>query len=337
MSIRLQEQFYAKEQAINSSRNKIEAIDSQIEALENANRYSLEKAKNKLKQSILKNKSDSADFVAEKNNFSIAQNQYDRSLKMYEQGLIALYELEKRKAKLQESTAKLVSYENKVDASKNEVLNARIELNSVIAEYSDKISKAKSEKSSALVYLANSEGEISKLKNEIANIDIRNEQYVVYAPQNGYIVQALQAGLGEIIKEGESVTSIMPENPKMAAEIYVYPMDVPLLSIGRKVRLEFDGWPALQFSGWPSVAVGTFGGKIEVIDRVENKNGKFRVIVTPDEHDEPWPKQLRMGSGVQGWAMLDEVPIWYEIWRQLNGFPPSLKAKPEDTDDKKEY
>ncbi len=337
LSIRLQEQFYAKEQAINSSRNKIEAIDSQIEALENANRYSLEKAKNKLKQSILKNKSDSADFVAEKNNFSIAQNQYDRSLKMYEQGLIALYELEKRKAKLQESTAKLVSYENKVDASKNEVLNARIELNSVIAEYSDKISKAKSEKSSALVYLANSEGEISKLKNEIANIDIRNEQYVVYAPQNGYIVQALQAGLGEIIKEGESVTSIMPENPKMAAEIYVYPMDVPLLSIGRKVRLEFDGWPALQFSGWPSVAVGTFGGKIEVIDRVENKNGKFRVIVTPDEHDEPWPKQLRMGSGVQGWAMLDEVPIWYEIWRQLNGFPPSLKAKPEDTDDKKEY
>lgn len=336
-SIRLEEQFNSKKDVLEESKQKIGAIDQQIQALENANSYSLEKARNKLKQAYLKNRSDSADYAAEKINFKIAQDQYDRSVKMYDQGLIPLYELEKRKGKFQESNSKMVSYDNKLNVSRNEILNAKIELNSIVAEYSDKISKARSERSSALMYLSNSEAEVSKLQNEIANLDIRNEQYVVYAPQNGYIVQALKTGLGEIIKEGEEVASIMPENPKMAVEMYVYPMDVPLLSPGRKVRLEFDGWPALQFSGWPSVAVGTFGGKIEVIDRVESKNGKFRILVTPDEHDEPWPKQLRMGSGVQGWAMLDEVKVGYEIWRQLNGFPASLKEKPSDDDYKKDH
>jgi membrane fusion protein, adhesin transport system len=333
LSIRLQEQYFAKENVLKSSQDKIGAINNQIIALENANRLSLDKAHNKLKQAILKTQSDSADYTAEKNNFSIAQNQFDRSVSMYEKGLIPLYEFEKRKAKLQESKAKLVSYENKVAVSKNEIINAKIELNSISADYMDKISKANSEKSSAQVYFSNSEGEISKLKNEIANVDIRNQQYIIYAPQNGYIVKAISSGLGEIIKEDEEVVTIMPENPKIAAELYVYPMDVPLLSLGRKVRLEFDGWPSLQFSGWPNVAVGTFGGKIEVIDRVQSENGKFRLLVIPDEHSEPWPKQLRMGSGVKGWALLDEVKVGYEIWRQLNGFPPSLKEKPID----KEY
>jgi hypothetical protein len=40
--------------------------------------------------------------------------------------------------------------------------------------------------------------------------------------------------------------------------------------------------------------------------------------------------QLRQGSGVLGWTMLDDVPIWFELWRQLNGFPPSLKNKPDE-------
>lgn len=335
LSIRLQEQYYAKESALKSSQEKINAINRQIGALEEANKLSIDKAKNKLKQAILKNQSDSADFVAEKNNFNIAQAQYDRSVGMYDKGLIPLYELEKRKAKLQESKAKLVSYENKVDVSKNEVINAKIELNSIMADYADKISKANSEKSSAQVYYANTDAEISKLKNEIANVDIRNQQYVIYAPQNGYVVKAKTAGIGEIIKEGEVVVTLVPEHPKIAAELYVYPMDVPLLSVGRRVRLEFDGWPSLQFSGWPNVAVGTFGGRVEVIDKVQSENGKFRILVIPDEHDEPWPVQLRMGSGIKAWAMLDEVKVGYEIWRQLNGFPPSLKEKPKETDTEK--
>jgi hypothetical protein len=134
----------------------------------------------------------------------------------------------------------------------------------------------------------------------------------------------MRQGVGELVKAGEPIVTVQPATPRQAVELYVRAMDVPLLRAGRKVRLTFDGWPALQFSGWPSVAVGTFGGEVAVIDQVASTNGQFRVLVVPDPDDEPWPVQLRAGSGVYGWAMLDTVRVWFEIWRQLNGFPPSI-------------
>jgi hypothetical protein len=116
----------------------------------------------------------------------------------------------------------------------------------------------------------------------------------------------------------------------MAVELFVKPIDIPLLSKGRKVRLQFDGWPAIVFSGWPDVSFGTFGGIVSVIDNIDS-NGKYRILVVPDPSDDPWPKQVRVGSGVYGWAMLNDVPIWYEIWRQLNGFPADYIATGETT------
>jgi len=67
-----------------------------------------------------------------------------------------------------------------------------------------------------------------------------------------------------------------------------------------------------------------------VIDYVSSVPGEFRILVVPDQSDEPWPSQLRVGSGTRGWVMLDNVPLWYEIWRKLNGFPPSLYDAPLD-------
>ena len=164
--------------------------------------------------------------------------------------------------------------------------------------------------------------------------DIRNQQYFMLAPQDGFVVRVLFIGIGETINQGEGVVTILPENEDKAVELYVRPMDVPLLTVGSKIRLEFDGWPALQFTGWPSVAVGTFGGVIRVIDYVEteSQSGRYRILVTPDaESDGNWPDQLRLGSGVQGFALLEEVPIWYELWRLYNGLPPSLQESPEAT------
>jgi hypothetical protein len=67
-----------------------------------------------------------------------------------------------------------------------------------------------------------------------------------------------------------------------------------------------------------------------VIDYVDSKEGKYRILVTPDESQEEWPSRVRQGSGVRGWVMLDDVPVWFEVWRQLNGFPPSLQSQPDD-------
>ncbi len=319
---RTQEQVVAKEQALKATNNKAAALLKQIQALEQGQLLSIEKAKNKLRQTELKLQSDSMDMIAAKLDQSVAKEQLDRQQVLYDKGLKSLTELEQRKVKYQDATSKFISAENKFLASKNELLNAKIELNSIQAEYADKLAKAQSEYNSTLAYAFDTEGSIAKMKNDLANYTIRSGNYYITAPKSGYVIKALKAGIGEIIKEGEAVVTIVDKNSVNAVELYVKTMDVPLLHKGAKVRLQFDGWPALVFSGWPGSSFGTFGGIIQVVDYVSTNGGKYRILVTPDPDDIPWPEKLRIGGGVYGWALLNDVPIWYEIWRQLNGFPP---------------
>lgn len=333
--MRLAEQINSKESGIESKKSKAEALRNQVKALRTGLDVKYKQAKNKLKQTELKLVSDSVDYEAEKIRFNNFQSQYERNKKLYEAGNIALTKFQDIESKFQESKMKVVSSENKFLQTKAELINAQINLSGVQAEYLDKISKSESDLNATLADLYDAEVSLSKLKNENANVEIRNNQYQLIAPQSGYVVKAIQAGIGQTIKEGEAVVTIMPSNPDIAVEMYVKAMDVPLISKGRKVRIEFDGWPALQFSGWPSVSVGTFGGTVQVIDYVNSRAGEFRILVTPDPDDEPWPSILRVGSGTKGWVMLDNVPVWYEIWRQLNGFPPSLYEEPLDLDSQK--
>ncbi len=321
---RLQEQVAAKGGVIQSSIDKANALGSQIDALNSGLRLKLQQAQNKVIQARLKVRSDSTDLVAEIQNYAIADTQLTLGRNMYNKGLISMVEFQRRQEKFQNMSAKLISQENKLLDSKNSLLNAQIELNAIRAEYMEKTSKAESDRSATLAYVAEAEGDLAKLENEYSSMLVRNTFYTIRAPQDGYIVKAVRVGIGENIKEGEPIITIMPANPKMAVEIFVRAMDVPLLRIGSKVRIQFDGWPAIVFSGWPNVSVGTFGGIVNNIDAVESVNGRFRVLVVPDPSDEPWPAQLRMGSSVYGWTMLDNVPIWFEIWRQLNGFPPNM-------------
>lgn len=340
---RTQEQLTAKEASLRENVAKGQALESQQTALRSALRVSLEKAQNKVEQTRLKVNSDEAELRAAQNDFDIAQRQLERQENLYKQGLKSLTEVEQRRLKFQESTAKRQAVENKLGASRQELINARLELSSLQAEYQDKLAKSESDRRSTLAYQFDTEGQISKMRNEYANLSIRSGFYRITAPQDGYVVRALKAGIGEVIKEGEALVTVMPNKPQLAAELYVQPMDIPLLSVGRKVRLQFDGWPALVFSGWPGTSFGTFAGRVAVIDNLDSQ-GRYRILVTPDPDEEPWPKPLRVGSGVYGWALLDDVPIWYELWRQLNGFPPNYisadkgdKAKSDKKADKGGY
>lgn len=299
---RLSEQIEAKGGSLVSKNEKAKALQRQIKALREGMQNKIDQSKAKLE--------------AERVRFLNAENQFERNKKLFEAGNIPL--------------TKYQDIEYKYQGSKADFENAKIELDRVEAEYLDKISKAESDLSNTLGEVFETEGEIAKLRNEYANMQIRNQQYQITAPQSGVVVKALKAGLGETIKEGEAVSTIMPDANDLAVEMYIKAMDVPLVAKGRKVRIMFDGWPAIQFSGWPSVSVGTFGGQVEVIDFVNSKPGEFRILVIPDQTDEAWPKQLRMGSGTKGWVMLNDVPVWFEIWRQLNGFPATLYGEPED-------
>ena len=148
--------------------------------------------------------------------------------------------------------------------------------------------------------------------------------YYVIAPQDGQITKAKKAGINEFIKEGEMIAEIVPTKLQMAVELFVDPMDVPLISKGQKVRFIFDGFPVIVFSGWPNASYGTFSGVVSVIETNISKNGKFRILVAEDLDltEKRWPKYLQIGTGAQGIALLKNVAIGYELWRNINGFPP---------------
>ena len=320
--VRTREQLEAKINGLRENAAKTRALGGQQDALRLGLAASLNKARNKVRQADLKVRSDRAELVAAQADFAIARRQLERQEFLYKQGLKSLTELEQRRLKFQESTAKLQAVENKLAASGQESLSARIELESLDADYADKLAKSESDRRSATGYQFSTEGEIAKMRNELANLSIRAGFYFITAPQTGYVVRALKQGEGEIVKEGEDLITLMPANPRLAAELYVKPMDVPLLRVGRRVRLQFDGWPALVFTGWPGGSFGTFGGVVQVIDNIDSQ-GQYRLLVTHEPGTEAWPAPLRVGSGVYGWALLDDVPIWYELWRQINGFPPN--------------
>ena len=231
-------------------------------------------------------------------------------------------------------TKEMIAQENKLLSSRNQLINARIELSSIKAEFRDKIAKSESEKYSALSGMYDAEAVVTKLQNQYSNYLVRSGMYYITAPQDGYITKALRSGIGETIKEGTEILSIMPAKIDVAVEVYVRPIDIPLLGKGSKVRIQFDGWPAIVFSGWPNVSYGTYGGTVVAIDNFISENGKYRVLVVPDAKDHAWPKEIRVGAGVNSMMLLKDVPIWYELWRQINGFPPeyykvNLEEKPK--------
>ncbi len=327
-------QVEAKQQALESYGGKVSALEAQIGAIEREKQLKLQQAANKVRQSVLKVKSDSVDLEAVKTQITIASTQFERSSKLYQEGLKPLSDVEEKRLKLRDAQAKILTQENKLLASRNELINARVEINRITAEYSEKSSKTNSDKFTALSNQFDTEAQVNKLENQYVNYSIRNGMYYIKAPQDGYVNRALQTGVGETIKEGSPIVSIMPSTYDIAVETYVKPIDLPLLKKGEKVRVWFDGWPTIVFSGWPDMSYGTFGGEVVAIENFISENGKFRVLIIPDKNDDPWPKQLSIGSGVQTIALLDTVPVWFEIWRTLNGFPPNYYKSEKKQDEK---
>ena len=184
--------------------------------------------------------------------------------------------------------------------------------------------------------------DILKLEVDIENTQARGEQRAVRAPSTGQIVRLFKVGAGATVKAGDVLAVIAPTTSDLAVELLLSDNDSPLVDIGRPVRLQFAGFPALQFSGFPSIAVGTFGGRVAVVDPVDDGKNQFRVIVVPDEEavragrDESWTaaRGLRPGAEATGWIMLDEVRLGFELWRQFNAFPPTVRREPLDKKEK---
>lgn len=281
-----------------------------------------------------------------------ATQHFNRHKQLYEEEIVSLAKFQNAQRKYQQATEKAKKakayvlgakndLEAKVEARNGYIEKAQVEIDNVkqkrLKQESD-LEKAKSD-------LQKTEAEIAKAEKELTEMEIKISRQrrgqEVLAPMDGVLTQITPNRGTQSLKPGDKLCVIVPDTEDRAVQVWLDGNDAPLVEPGRHVRLQFEGWPAVQFAGWPSVAVGTFGGEVISVDAIDNGKGKFRVLIKPDPKDDPWPGQpyLRQGVRANGWVLLKQVPLWFEIWRQMNGFPPVVSpddpAKQEKDGDKK--
>ncbi|MEB3314819.1 MAG: HlyD family efflux transporter periplasmic adaptor subunit [Candidatus Melainabacteria bacterium] len=333
---RLQGQRLAYLDKRNAVERLINTLERQINSLLKVQSATVPNAGIEIRQTEDKQIASQQKLKAAEQNFKTAQLNFSRSEKLYEKGLssrrdfeLAELALVKAKSEYEASTAEL-------SIAGRDITQSRFSYDKVSAEAALKVQEAEAKLAQSFEKLADINSEIFKLDINLANMESRITQRKIYAPADGQIVRLKVLGQGETVKSGSDLLTIVPKSSDQAVELYISDVFAPLVSIGREVRLQFSGFPALQFSGWPTVALGTFPGIVKVIDANANEEGEYRILVQPDykrinsKKDKPWPNNsfLRPGSNVVGWVILDEVPVWYEFWRILNGFPPTMISNP---------
>ena len=171
--------------------------------------------------------------------------------------------------------------------------------------------------------VAEAQGALTRSETNLA----RQSEQLVTAPRDGFI-QSINAGdAATFVSAGEVLATFVPEAQTRVVEVFVDGRDVALIQPGEEARVEFEGWPAVQFSGWPSVAIGTFPGVVALVDQVAQPDGRFRVVIAEDSGaEQKWPEEryARFGTVVRAWVLLETVPVGFELWRQLNNFPPQV-------------
>ena len=251
----------------------------------------------------------------------------ERHKVLYEEGLASKRQLELATMEANTTIANLESAEANLKATRREMGALANDAQAIEKNATATIEEARSA-------LATANQEYAGAEADLAQIDIRlarQRRMAVYAPRSGTVLRLIGREGGEIVQMGDAIAGFVPDMESIAVEIWVAGKDGPLISPGRKVRLQFEGWPAVQFMGWPSAAVGTFGGIVEFVDATADHRGRFRVVISPDPDDHPWPERrwLRQGVRAKGWVLLQRVRLGFELWRQINGFPPALAIDPE--------
>ena len=298
----------------------------------------IDQARNKLQAAQSKQRAATAKLIQ-------AKADYQRKKNLYNEGI-------ETQLKFQEVEQKYRVAEQDVAIAEQDILNAtngiaakQSERESKRQEWQAKINKVQSQQQKAQSDVAKAIAEIAKVEEDLRDKDTKLQKEsqalavqqagVVLSPRNGYILDLAVVDRASIVKEGDQLCRIVPKTDDLAVEVWVAGNDAPLIrgnpdtGIGPHVRLQFEGWPAAQFSGWPAVAVGTFGGRVAKVDSLDDGAGKFRVVIVPDATDQPWPDYpyLRQGVRANAWVLLDQVPLGYEVWRRMNGFPPALKSQ----------
>ncbi len=322
---RLQRERQAVHQNLEAAGERAAAYERKRESLIESRRVSLEAARLKVEVAKQKVAADQQKIEAAEAQRVASELNLNRQRKLSQEGLASQRDVELAEFSFSKAAADVEQARADLLASRANALASEADYLKTGAEALAKIDSAEAEVKKARSDEAYARSEEAKLDTRIA----RQASQTVRAPRDGTILRILLREGGELVKATAPMAMFVPDAPTRAVELWVDGNDTPLISQGSRVRLQFEGWPAVQFTGWPSVAVGTFGGKVAFVDPTDNGEGAFRTLIIPDESDEAWPtgEFLRQGARAKGWVFLNEVSLGFELWRQFNGFPPSVDPK----------
>jgi len=324
-------------QRMEATKDRLEATVSQSgvyrdqeRSYERSRMLKVKAAELKVRMAEQKVQAASQKLEAEKAEVKTAELNLVRERRLVEQGLSSKRALELAELAETKSRAALNLRHAELSEAQSNLAAEEAERYQTDAESTTKTQSAAAQAIKAGAESAYANEDLAKLEVELARQNAR----IVTAPRDGTILK-VNGGLGgRVVSVGDELALLVPDTDSRAIELWIDGNDLPLMTEGRKVRIQFEGWPAVQFVGWPSVAVGTFGGHIKVVDASTVRVGQFRVLVTPDPNEPAWPvpERLRQGLRAQGWILLDRVRLGWELWRRFNGFPQSI-TKPQDAKD----
>ena len=337
-SSRLQTQRAFLQSGLAQARAREQALLAQLNDQDNARNAAIPGADQRARQAADVIRQQEQNVEQAKQTVTTAELNLKRLQELFDKGLRSKRDLELAELEIVTARTRLESAQAALDVSNKAFRVAQLDRDRLVSDTSAGLNGLRAALASVRETIAKTNSDLQKLDVDINNVTQRFDQRLVRAPRDGQIVRVTKTGVGETVKAGDELAVIAPQTQDQAVELFLSDYDAPLVAPGRQVRLNFAGWPAVQFVGWPSVAVGTFAGRVKVMDATDDGKSRFRIIVVPDDElikagkEEAWPPltQLRPGGEVNGWVMLDTVRLGFELWRQFNAFPPTVSRGPLD-------
>jgi len=324
---RLKEERNLIAMRVDQARSRVTAQEIGLQQLELSRRNALESARSRIRVAEDNIKAAQNSLISAEAMLTANKLNLDRVKVGLASGLFSQRQYEQQIQANASSEADVDRAKASLQASINEKLARDADYQKIETDFQNSIATANATLAASKADVANSAAEMQRIEVRVA----RQSTQTIRAPRNGTVLRLLAQPGGELLKSGDSVAAFVPDTANLVVELWMNGNDIPLIHRGDPVRLQFEGWPAVQFTGWPSVAIGTFGGRVMLVDATDNGEGKFRILVEPDPKDDPWPsnRYLRQGVRTNGWVLLNQVSLGYELWRQFNGFPPTVTPQME--------
>jgi len=326
---RLREQRDAIEVRIRAAQSQIRAYESRVDALRSSRTASVEAAGSRVRMVKERIRAAEQSLSAAQVARETSRLQLERQRTLHANGLTATRAVELAQLEYAKTSTDVESARASLEAARSELAALGSDRQRIQTDADALVNDGLARHESAKAELAKERIELARLDSLLA----RQSTQRIHAPRAGTLLRVMAQQGAEFVKVGDPLAVLVPDTDAIAVELRVAGRDAPLISPGRHVRLQFEGWPAIQFAGWPSVAVGTFGGTVAFVDAADDGLGAFRLVVVPDQ-GESWPEGrfLRQGVRANGWILLDKVRLGFELWRQFNGFPPSVATEKKASD-----